>query len=240
MHESKQQWVFMDAGDTFIYGYPTLYDAVMECWQAVNATIEKENIKQVTHQFLKENLRNEFHSQERFEQYIRSLYKHILVQLEFPGDHQQYEEVLWNDWVTGRLLRLFDDVVPALLRLKGAGYKLGVITNWDTSFERTLKRLGADHFFDVVVVSCVENIAKPDTRMFEAAVERANTSAELCWYIGDHIEYDIIPAQKLGMKTVHVDYYQKGRGNGEALYYANSFSLAVEHILRNTKRDEHD
>lgn len=228
---NHQQWVLMDAGDTFIYGYPTLYDAVLECWQAVNATIEKDRIKAATYQFTQANPRNEFHSQERFEEYIRSLYTHILTVLNFPGDLQTYNDKLWNDWETARLLRLFDDVVPALIRLKETGFKLGVITNWDTSFERTLKQLNAEHFFDVVVVSCVEQMAKPDPRIFETAFHRANTLPELCWYLGDHIEYDIKPSLQIGMKTIHVDYYQKGKSEYPAAHYVNSFSLAVEHII---------
>jgi HAD superfamily hydrolase (TIGR01662 family) len=229
----NQQWVFMDAGDTFIYGYPTLYDAVQECWQAENAAIEKDRIKAVTYQFLKANPRNEYHSQERFEEYIRSLYTYILKELDFPGNHQKYNNVLWNDWETGRLLRLFDDVLPALIRLKNEGYKLGIITNWDTSFERTLKRLNADHFFEVVVVSCIENMAKPNPNIFELAFNRAGTSAHSCWYIGDHIEYDIKPSVQMGMKTIHVDYYQKGKSEISAAKYVHSFSLAVEHIISN-------
>lgn len=233
MGSINQQWVFMDAGDTFIYGYPTLYDAAQECWQAVNANIEKSELKRVVGKFLQENPRNEYHSQERFEEYIRSLYSYIFNELNFPGDHQTYNDKLWDDWETARLLRLFDDVVPALKRLQEAGFKLGIITNWDTSFERTLKRLNADHFFDVVVVSCVENMAKPDPRIFELTFNRANTLPEMCWYIGDHIEYDIKPSLQLGMKTIHVDYYQKGKSEHTAAHYVNSFSLAVEHILCN-------
>lgn len=231
----NQQWVFMDAGDTFIYGYPTLYDAAQECWQAVNANIDKSELKRVVGKFLQENPRNEYHSQERFEEYIRSLYSYIFNELNFPGDHQAYNDKLWDDWETARLLRLFDDVAPALKRLQDAGYKLGVITNWDTSFERTLKRLNADHFFDVVVISCIEHMAKPDLRIFECAFQRANTSPQSCWYIGDHIEYDIKPSLQLGMKTIHVDYYQKGISEHTAAYYAHSFSLAAEHILSKSR-----
>ncbi len=228
----KREWVFMDAGDTFIYGYPTLYDAVMDCWKQENCAIEKEAVKAVVNHFLQENPRNEFHSQERFEQYLRSLYAYILKELRFPGGHLQYCDMLWDEWQSGRRLKLFDDVYPALTKLKDAGFRLGVITNWDTSFERTLKRLDADHFFDVCVVSCVEEIAKPDERIFRLALERADTTPEVCWYLGDHVEYDLKPAKALGMKTVHVDIYQKGQHGELADYYALTFREGVEHILQ--------
>jgi len=230
---SHSNWVFMDAGDTFIYGYPTLYDAVQDCWKQENETIHTEKISAAVQEYLKNNPRHETYTQLRFESYMRSMYTHTLTTLHFPGDVNTYTDFLWREWTAGRRLRLFDDTLFALQALKQAGFHLGVITNWDTSFEKTLKRLGASGYFEIIVVSCIEEMEKPDLRIFQYALQRANTQAEGCWYLGDSMENDIVPAKKLGMKTIHVDYYLKRDAKNCADYNVPCLSLAAGIILMN-------
>ena len=40
--------------------------------------------------------------------------------------------------------------------------------------------------------------------MFEIALERANCSADQAAMIGDRIDYDIVPAKIIGMKTIWI------------------------------------
>src|SRR5689334_22838772 len=49
--------------------------------------------------------------------------------------------------------RVFEDVLPALKRLKTQGTRLCVISNWDERLRPLLRRLELDGYFDVVVVS---------------------------------------------------------------------------------------
>ena len=38
----RRSWVFMDAGDTFIYGYPTFYEALGDCFQETGRELSLE------------------------------------------------------------------------------------------------------------------------------------------------------------------------------------------------------
>ncbi len=224
----------MDAGDTFIYGYPTFYEAVRDRWASVDARIAYDTVKNETNNFFANNPKAELTSQDRFEAYFKLLYRHVLTELQFPGVIDDHVEGLWQEWESGHRLRLFDDARSALDMLVRARFKLGVISNWDLSMESVIKRLGVHDRFRVLVCSCKAGVAKPDPRVFEHALDKAGAAPAQAWYIGDQVEYDIAPAKSLGMKTALVDYYSKIKDaqRGEADIYAPSLSLAVFEILR--------
>lgn len=75
--------------------------------------------------------------------------------------------------------RLYPETVEVLKFLK-AKYKIGVIA------------------------SAEEGVSKPDPRIFEIALERAGCKAENAVMIGDRIDNDVVPAKKMGMKTVWI------------------------------------
>lgn len=54
----------------------------------------------------------------------------------------------------------------------------------------------------MVIVSAEEGIAKPDSKIFEIALQRARCNPNQAVMIGDRIDNDIIPAKKIGMHTI--------------------------------------
>lgn len=97
--------------------------------------------------------------------------------------------------------RLYPDAEEVLINLHEK-YKIGVIANQMYGTEERLEAFGIRRFIDVVVASAEEGVEKPDRRIFEIAFERAGCSPEEAVMIGDRIDNDIVPAKKLGMKTV--------------------------------------
>ena len=125
--------------------------------------------------------------------------------LNCKGDHraaQEYGLTLpkWNS----DLESLYPNVNLVLDALKSKGYKLGIIANQAPGTKERLERYGILHFFDVVVASAEEGVSKPDRRIFEIALRRANCLPEEAVMIGDRLDNDISPAKALGMKTVWV------------------------------------
>lgn len=55
-------------------------------------------------------------------------------------------------------------------------------------------------YIDLVIASAEEGVAKPDLRIFNIALERANCKPEEAIIIGDIIDNDIVPANKIGIK----------------------------------------
>ncbi|MBQ9680145.1 MAG: HAD family hydrolase [Ruminococcus sp.] len=83
-------------------------------------------------------------------------------------------------------------------------YKIGIIANQELGSEQRLKKLGLLKYIDLVVASAEEGVAKPDLRIFQIAIDRSNCKPEEAVMVGDRIDNDILPAKKIGMKTVWI------------------------------------
>ena len=83
-------------------------------------------------------------------------------------------------------------------------YKIGIIANQNLGSEERLEKLGLLKHIDLVIASAEEDVAKPDLRIFQIALARADCKPEEAVMVGDRIDNDIIPANKIGMTTVWI------------------------------------
>ena len=95
--------------------------------------------------------------------------------------------------------RPHDGVHATLEELKRRGKKTGVITNGTRTIqEGTIDALGVRQLLDVVLVSEVEGVRKPDPAIFERASTRLGLLPSECCFVGDHPQVDIAGAQAAG------------------------------------------
>ncbi len=101
---------------------------------------------------------------------------------------------------------LFAGVTPdlamldAVRRAHAAGIRTALVSNsWGV--HRYPHEL-FDELFDGIVISGELGIRKPSRRMYELGAERAGVLADRCVYVDD-LPFNLTPAQKLGMTTVH-------------------------------------
>lgn len=107
--------------------------------------------------------------------------------------------------------RVFPDVVPALERLRGAGLRLAVISNWDQRLPRLLEALDLAARFDAVVVSSAVGVEKPHPAIFAAAAERLGADPERLLHVGDRRLEDVEGALGAGWRALLLD----RRGGGD-------------------------
>ena len=98
---------------------------------------------------------------------------------------------------------LYPDTKELLQRLSQK-YKIGIIANQDFGTEQRLTDFNVYQYINLVIASAEEGVAKPDLRIFQIALDRANCKPEEAVMVGDRIDNDIIPANKIGMKTVWI------------------------------------
>ena len=83
-------------------------------------------------------------------------------------------------------------------------YTLHIITN---GFEEVqhIKLAAADlkQYFDIVVTSEEVGVKKPNSKIFEFALEQANAKAEQSIMIGDDLVVDVLGAEKAGMQGIY-------------------------------------
>jgi putative hydrolase of the HAD superfamily len=84
--------------------------------------------------------------------------------------------------------------------------KLGLVSNFTYApvIYASLRKLGINQFFDVVMVSDENGWRKPHTQIFQDALGKLLVKAEEAVFIGDSPLEDIKGAKEIGMKTVFV------------------------------------
>lgn len=110
---------------------------------------------------------------------------------------------------------LFSDVRLCLDELQGSRIKLGVVTNHvsEQSARELLAHEGVLGYFQTVVASGTERVAKPDPRIFQRGVERLKVQPPETLYVGDQPYTDVRAAEKAGLHGLWL--HRDGTGYGE-------------------------
>ena len=101
------------------------------------------------------------------------------------------------------LEKLYDEA-PAVIKALSQKYELGIIANQLDGLAVRLDDFGLLQYFNYIISSWDLKIMKPDIRIFEYALDKANCTPQDVCMIGDRLDNDILPAKSLGMKTVWI------------------------------------
>lgn len=149
---------------------------------------------------------------------------------ESAGKGQQVEKIWWKKFVRGVFKEfdpienfdaffdelydtfaqpssweLFPEVIEVLSELLSRGFRLGLISNWDSRLPGILSGLEIDHFFSEIVVSSLVELEKPDRRIFLLSAGRMNVPVEKAAHVGDDPLLDYKGAQEAGLLPFLVD-----------------------------------
>jgi HAD superfamily hydrolase (TIGR01549 family) len=94
---------------------------------------------------------------------------------------------------------LYPDVRPCLSALQEQGIVVGISGNQTARAEGLLRKLVLPH--DILGTSDTWGVEKPSPEFFERVVTEAAVPAAQILYVGDRLDNDIAPAQKVEMNT---------------------------------------
>lgn len=194
------KWLFFDMGSTLIDETKVYDDIFQKIAIAVGVSVEFVKTRAIG--FYRQNKRGH-------KEVMR------LLGVDYPEWSPEYEE-------------LYPDTVKCLQVLREK-YHLGIIANQIPGAEKRLERMGIRQYFDLIISSAEEGVAKPDPEIFRIALARAGCSPEQAVMIGDRIDNDIVPAKQMGMKTVWIKqgvgkYWNIQRESETPEYEVNSLS----------------
>ena len=139
------------------------------------------------------------------------------------GIETHVEQIAWELLQSGHYLfaanstMLYDDVIPTLRHFRDEGFKLAIVSNWDTPLDPLTERLGISHYFDAIVASHDVRVRseKPDSHIFNYALAAVGVSAEEAVHVGDTYNADIVGARGVGIRPILLDRddTQTGRWN---------------------------
>ncbi|MBI2102825.1 HAD family hydrolase [Candidatus Woesearchaeota archaeon] len=110
---------------------------------------------------------------------------------------------MWNkSWM---LAKPYEEVVEVLQQLT-QDYTLVLVSNTDCfSINSVLEKYALKQYFEKIVFSCEIGKIKTDEDFFPTVLRELQVSPEECLMVGDSLQSDIEPAERVGMHAVLVD-----------------------------------
>jgi putative hydrolase of the HAD superfamily len=99
----------------------------------------------------------------------------------------------------------FPDVGPALSRLRQAGFRLAIASNFDSRLHPVMTRMPELKPVELCVVSSEVKARKPSARFFEALVAAAGCAASEILFVGDDPVNDVAAAKAAGLWALQID-----------------------------------
>ena len=135
--------------------------------------------------------------------YYSDMVRHFLElwPAEVPADP---ERALWRFYhAFAEAGQPHPDVYPTLAALRERGYLVGIITNGSPRPQTCkMDHSGLRPYVDLMVLSGVEGIQKPNPAIFRIAAARLGVHPSACLYVGDHPRNDIEGARAVGYSVL--------------------------------------
>ena len=174
--DKKVKWIFFDVGTTLVDETEAYNHRIRDAIEGTDISFQQFNEKRIY--FAKQNLKGDLEAIKYF------------GLLQTPW-HKE-DEVPYSS---------SEEILKYLYK---KGYKIGIIANQSFGIAERLENWGILKYIDVVASSAELGAAKPDREIFNKALEMAECVAQEAVMIGDRLDNDISPAQKLGMQTIWV------------------------------------
>ena len=118
-------------------------------------------------------------------------------------------EHLQREFETPAHFHLFPDAIPTLERMRNAGYRLGIISNWSWNLPDLCDGLRITDYFEHIVTSARVGASKPHRAIYDYALHWFGAQPEECVQIGDNAVADVAGARAVGMHGILID--RRGR-----------------------------
>jgi putative hydrolase of the HAD superfamily len=209
--------VFFDAGETLLRPHPSFSELFSTTARSHGVEISPDDVNRVQSVLAPhlidlaeededgEGLRYEGSSlsEEGSERFWMHLYRRLLKEL--GVEDEGLARRLFEVFSSSASYKLFDDVLPTLSEIEGAGYRMGLISNFERWLEEMLVELEVGHHFDPAIISGIEGVEKPDPAIYELALKKAGVEAQNAVHVGDSPDMDVRPAASLGIRGILID-----------------------------------
>lgn len=117
----------------------------------------------------------------------------------------EFFEAVYEAFRGDDLWTVLDGVVPTLETLRQRNLSLGVVSNFDSRLPTILRECELAHYFVTVRFSSLSNSAKPDSVIFQTALDELQLRPEETVHVGDSWNEDIEGALAMGMRAILFD-----------------------------------
>jgi putative hydrolase of the HAD superfamily len=115
-----------------------------------------------------------------------------------------YFAALYEEFTRPGIWYVGDGTKELLADLRAAGYRLGVLSNFDRRLYVILDQLEIREFFEYVVISSEVGVDKPNPRIFAELIQQFRVSPEQVLHVGDDPIVDGAGAIAAGLQALVV------------------------------------
>lgn len=210
MRKKRFDAVLFDLGDTLLYFDSDWPEVFAEARKALLASLVASGIS-VGEAFI-----SDFHERmlayyrERDVEFIEHTTRYILLtSLAACGQRNvapetieralfDFHSVTQQHWIPE------DDLIPTLDTLKSMGYRMGLISNAadDANTQTLIDKARIREYVEVALSSAYVGVRKPNPKIFQAALEWMNITADRAVMVGDTLGADILGAKNAGIFAI--------------------------------------
>lgn len=196
--------VLLDAGGTLIHpDHAFLLDRLAE--EGIDADVDDYEVaRREADAFVGDILRSDEPGSD--ETRIRAWFATLLTALGLPESRlERVADDIRARHADGALwVRPVPGTRPMLESLQGQGLRLAVISNADGHVAEYLANAGLADLFELILDSAIEEIEKPDPRIFLRALDRLGVGASEAVYVGDTWPVDVVGARSAGIRPIYL------------------------------------
>ncbi len=133
----------------------------------------------------------------------REIEERVMTNLNIHPDVR--EEVFWSlirAFEDPATYQLYPDALPTLERLRTAGYRMAIISNWGWNLPELCDALGLTPYFEQIFTSARLGCAKPNPKIFQHVIEQMGIIPGQAVHIGDSLSADVGGAWSVGMHAL--------------------------------------
>jgi len=135
----------------------------------------------------------------------RDVVQRVFINVGMVNNFDQFFAEVYEQFRGGAAWRLFPETRSVLNRLKRAGLRTGIVSNFDSRLYAVLTELGIRDLVDAVTISSETGFAKPSPGIFRAAIESSAVPPERILFAGDSLVDDYQAALGVGLDAYLLD-----------------------------------
>ena len=117
------------------------------------------------------------------------------------------ENSLWQQAIKSAFI-IYPEMEELLKSLRNNNYRIVMLSNTEMPVLQVIKNSKINSFFDLRIFSCIEQVAKPESEIYNRLLTVCNSKPEELIFIDDR-EENVISAEIMGIYSIHFKGYDQ-------------------------------
>jgi putative hydrolase of the HAD superfamily len=206
---ARPEVIFFDVGDTLVRPDPSWSDVYRQACLAYGLELDRDTVAEALRAAVAAGGLDELGpfeaSPEASFARIRRFDEGIMAAAGYHDLPEDFYRRISRTFAERASWHVFPDVVPALERLRSAGVRTAVVSNWLWEAPELLHELDLARHFETLVISDRVGYNKPHRAIFEEALGRMGVAPERALHVGDSYRNDVLGARAAGIHPVLIE-----------------------------------